>query len=158
MAPFRSLIQPMVAGNRAMSTGQKYSDFRIARSAICQYFIRFCARFCVLCTFYKTGFDHCIPYAEVNHITTYGSFLRSTNAKIDVTKETDRYKHNIVICGIVICGLHCILNHTHISSIQLSTIAYLPLDFFIRFVMVRLENPGSLTLRYLRLTSPEYKH
>lgn len=53
------------------------------------------------------GFHLCSRYAEANQIAIYALLFNRVNAKINVSKDTDRYKHNIVICGIVISGLHC---------------------------------------------------
>lgn len=51
-------------------------------------------------------FDRCIRYADGNRIAIYDLFLHRANTKIEVSKETHRYKQHIDICGIVISVLH----------------------------------------------------
>lgn len=54
----------------------------------------------------QMSFDHSVQYAEANGMATYGLFFHRANAKIDVSKETDRYRQYIIICDIILSGLH----------------------------------------------------
>lgn len=75
----------------------------ITCSAVFLYFSLFSALFCAVSPFWKTGLNVSFNMLRLVASLYMASFLHGADAKIEMSKETNRYKHYIVILS----RLHC---------------------------------------------------